>query len=544
MQKNKLVFIIVCIAFFGGVNNSFAIKIKQPNGKDLIVQPDDPIASILDSLQSLKLFECSSYSTDTCILNTYNYSPETVPYFDELTIESRLSKLDNKSPFDLVYNESVEHYIDLYSNKKRNVVSKVLGLSHLYFNLFEEQLDKYNLPLELKYLAIVESALNPSAISRTGAAGLWQFMLPTGRMFGLEVTSYVDERRGPYKSTLAACKYLKYLYNLFGDWQMVLAAYNSGPGTVSKAIRRSGGKTTYWEIRPFLPTETQNYVPAFIAVNYVMNYSREHNLYPITVKSSYFFADTVRLKQQVNFSQISPIVDISISELQFLNPSYKLNIIPYDEEGSMLCLPANKVGSFINNEADIYKYIPVATTTKFVEKQMNQPERITHKVKSNETLNSIASAYGVTINEIKKWNRLKKNNVSKGKALVIYKKKLDVNEPNIPIEVKAQSSLSAIKKIDKTKQNFTSEELKQLDLEFSDKNIFNDADSTIVSKNDTVIESKKTNYLVHKVQRGDTLWNIASRYKGATVDELKRINKIKSNNALKVGDKLKIPQGS
>jgi len=518
----------------GFANITSAAKLKTNGGKELELKLDDPIAAILDSLQTLKLFECSTYSTDTCALNTYNYSPDFIPYFDDLTLESRLSKLDANSPFDLVYNESVKHYIELYSHKKRNVVSKVLGLSHLYFNLFEEQLDRYNLPLELKYLAIVESALNPSAISRTGAAGLWQFMLPTGKMFGLEVTSYVDERRDPYKSTLAACKYLKYLYNLFNDWQMVLAAYNSGPGTISKAIRRSGGKTTYWEIRPFLPTETQNYVPAFIAVNYVMNYSREHNLYPVTVRSNYFFADTVRLQKEASFMQIATVIDMPIDEIKFLNPSYKLNIIPYQEEGSMLCLPANKVGSFINNEANIYKVKVAAIQSNFVAKQLNTPEKFTHKVKSKETLSSIAAEYGTTVSELKKWNKIKGNTVAKGRQLAIYKLK--------PVKVNADSKhlIVASKVIDKKKENFTAEEMKQIDLEFADSNTAKD--TTIVAS-DSIEKPDLKSFVTHTVQPGDTLWNIASRYKGATVEALKKINKINSSKGLKVGDKIKVPIG-
>jgi len=542
MKTIKSYIVIICFLLVGLTNVSYA-KANKVGIKAIEIQCDDPIAAMLDSLQTLKLFECSSYTTDTCVLNTYNYCPDLIPHFDDLTIEERLNKLDNKSPFDLVFNESVKNYIEMYANRKRTVVSKVLGLSHLYFNMFEEQLDKYNLPLELKYLAIVESALNPTAISRTGAAGLWQFMLPTGKMFGLDVTSYVDERKDPYQSTLAACKYLKYLYNLFGDWQMVLAAYNSGPGTVSKAIRRSGGKTTYWEIRPFLPTETQNYVPAFIAVNYVMNYSREHNLYPITVKSNYFFADTVHVKQQVTLNQIATIIDMPLDEIHFLNPAYKLGIVPKNEEASMLCLPSNKVGTFLKNEVSIYNFKTISTTTKFISKQINAPEKIKHKVKANETITTIAALYGVNAEDLKKWNKINKNSVAKGRLLTILKNKQepDVVANNVS-KAKSNKASYTKKPFDKTQTILSDEETKQLNLEFSDNNNFADADTSIVSKNNSKqLETAKAEFIIHTVHKGDTLWNIANRYKGSTVEEIVRINKLSAKKALKVGEKIKVP---
>jgi membrane-bound lytic murein transglycosylase D len=542
MRILKKTVIICCIVLFGGLQTLLAITNNTNSSKQKNIQADDPIAAMLDSLQTLKLFECSSYTTDTCILNTYNYCPDLIPYFDDLTIESRLNRLDKKSPFDLIFNESVKNYVELYANKKRSLVSKVLGLSNLYFNMFEEQLDKYNLPLELKYLAIVESALNPTAISRTGAAGLWQFMLPTGKMFGLDVNSYVDERKDPYKSTLAACKYLKYLYNLFGDWQMVLAAYNSGPGTVSKAIRRSGGKTNYWEVRPFLPTETQNYVPAFIAVNYVMNYSREHNLYPVTVKSTYFFADTIHVKKQINFQQISSFIDLPIDEIKFLNPAYKLGIVPFDEDGSALCLPANKVGTFINNENEIYNYKPEIITTKFITKQLSKSEKIYYKAKSKESLASIAYKNNVTVNDLKKWNKLSKNTVNKGKLLTIYKSQNSTENKTINIEtVIANKGNSSTDDYNKTSISTNNDEGKNIDIDFSDKNkiAFNDS----VAKKNTQLDKSgiAEGYILHTVTNGDTLWNIANRYKGTSVNEIIKLNNISKNKTLKVGEKIKVP---
>ncbi len=297
---------------------------------------------MLDSLKNLKYFEANEFLTDPNKLNVYKYSSDFVPVFEDLVYESRMSKLDAKTPFNLDYNSAVRPYIEMYTSRRRELVSRMLGMAKLYFPLFEEKLDKYDLPLELKHLAIVESALNPNAVSKAGAAGLWQFMYGTGKMFGLNVTSYVDDRRDPYKATEAACKYFKFLYKMFGDWQLVLAAYNGGPGTVNKAIRRSGGKKTYWEIRPYLPKETQGYVPAFIAVNYVMNYTAEHNLYPYKPKNTYFDVDTIQIRQQVSFYQISEVLGIPMEDLDCLNPSYKKRVIPYNETGSTLCIPAVK----------------------------------------------------------------------------------------------------------------------------------------------------------------------------------------------------------
>jgi membrane-bound lytic murein transglycosylase D len=314
---------------------------------------DDPIAAMLDSLSRLKYFDKSLLQITA---NKYNFPLDSVPDYSDSIYSIRLAKLDAESPFDLVYNGAVRNYIELYAMRKRAMVERMLGMSQLYFPMIEEILDRKKIPLELKYLAIVESALNPSARSRAGAVGLWQFMYGTGKMQGLKISSYLDERSDPYKSTEAACEYLQFLYDMFGDWQMVLAAYNSGPGTVSKAIRRSGGKTTYWEIRPYLPRETQGYVPAFIAVNYVMTHAEEHNLYAIAPRLTFTDVDTVNIKEELSFQQIAKVLGMSVEEIQYLNPCYKRGTVPHSEENCYsLCLPTTKIGSFITNESQIYK---------------------------------------------------------------------------------------------------------------------------------------------------------------------------------------------
>jgi membrane-bound lytic murein transglycosylase D len=492
----------------------------------LVFIPDDPIVAMMDSLLSQKYFESKSFTTDTCKLNKHGYCPEVIPTFDALTYQERIAKLDALSPFNLIYSDAVKAYIDLYAVRKRNIVSRMLGLTQVYFPLFEEKLDKYKLPEELKYLAIVESALNPNAISRSGAAGLWQFMYGTGKMFGLEVNSYVDERRDPFQATEAACKYFKFLYNIFGDWQMVLAAYNGGPGTVNKAIRRSGGKKTYWEIRPFLPLETQGYVPAFIAVNYVMNYTAEHNLYPIAPKTIYFHTDTVLTQQFVTFNQISSVLDMPIEDISYLNPQYKLKIIPSQTDKMTLCLPASKIGAFINNENLIYAY---KTPQERLDSSLSANNKILveeqkyHKVKRGETLKHIAKLYSCSISDIKNWNNLKSGKVATGKRLLVYVKKYKA-QPSI-VTASSDSTLVNTQQANANGKESTADTL----------NAAKNTTSKVVSTD----AKPKTKFIYYTVQRGDTLWNIANR-KGVSVEDIKRLNNIRSSSSLKAGSKIKI----
>jgi membrane-bound lytic murein transglycosylase D len=531
MKKHliTIVFLVLTLVY----NSALAAdRINKSADSTLVYIPDDPILAMMDSLMSQKYFESKNFITDTCKLNKNGYCPEVIPTFDAVVYQERIALLDSKSPFNLIYSDAVKAYIDLYAVRKRNIVSRMIGLSQVYFPLFEEKLDKYKLPDELKYLAIVESALNPNAISKSGAAGLWQFMYGTGKMFGLDVNSYVDERRDPYKATEAACKYFKFLYNIFGDWQMVLAAYNGGPGTVNKAIRRSGGKKTYWEIRPFLPLETQGYVPAFIAVNYVMNYTSEHNLYPISPKQVYLHTDTVATRQYVSFNQISAVLNLPIEDISYLNPQYKLKIIPYSGEQAMLCLPVAKVGAFINNENSIYTY---KTPEERLDSALTNTNKILveekkwHKVRSGESLKQIANLYSCTIRDIKDWNNLKGNKVAKGKRLIVYTKKYK------SVETKSETTVAdtATKNLAQNKvENSTTSQ---------------NTDSVQAPKETTTVSASapksKTKFVYYTVQRGDTLWNIANR-KGVSVEEIKRLNNIRSSNSLKAGSKIKIAVAS
>ena len=506
MKRAKTIFIILTLFLTIVGSGSIFRGYAQP-GYAPETLTDDPIAAALDSLISLNLFEKGFAKIDYPKTTKYHFAPDSVPRYDDIVYESRLAKIDAESPFDLQYNNIVRGYIELYTVRKRELVPRMMALSQYYFPMFEQQLDKYNLPLELKYLAICESALNPIARSRAGAMGLWQFMYPTGKVYGLKVTSYIDERCDPYKSTTAACEYFKYLYSLFGDWQMVLAAYNAGPGTVDRAIRRSGGKKTYWEIRPFLPKETQGYVPAFIAVNYVMSYTAEHNLYTAIPKKTFLQVDTVTVKKELSFVQISSVLDIPLDELQYLNPCYRKQTIPVTSDApSILTLPSNKMGAFINNEAIIYNPNKNdSLKSEDILSSQTTEVATSYFVKNGEHLSNIAKKYNCTVENIKTWNNIKTNTVKAGSKLTIYvyqkknaEKKAIEKKPAPPVENKA----------------------------------------TVIAEKPTN-KTTSGNYKYYTIQKGDSLYKIALSEK-TTVDELMRLNNFNKNYSLMPGQKIKV----
>ena len=292
------------------------------------------------------------------------------PAFPSEVYISRLQRLPNV--MEMPYNEVVQKYIDQYSGRLRRSVSIILGASNFYTPLFEEALESYQIPLELKYLPVIESALNPGATSRAGAAGLWQFMITTGKQYGLEVTSLIDERRDPVKSSYAAARYLKDLYDIFGDWTLVIACYNCGPGNVNKAIKRAGGATDYWQIYPYLPNETRGYVPAFIAANYIMNYYCDHNICPVnTVLPA--GTDTLTVSRNVYMEQIAAVCHIGMDELKALNPQYRTTLIPGDMHACTLRMPAPAINAFIEAGDSVYTYKAegIKTGRKVVEAAVN-----------------------------------------------------------------------------------------------------------------------------------------------------------------------------
>lgn len=525
MKNLTFFFYIIALSCLFGASSAFSQNAVPSNSINapLLVLEDDPIAAALDSLNNLNLFEKGYAKINYSKTSKYNFSPDSVPSYDESVYASRLALIDANSPFDLQYNSVVKGYIELYTVRRRELVSRMMALSQFYFPIFEQQLDRYNLPLELKYLAICESALNPMARSHAGAMGLWQFMYPTGKMYGLKVSSYVDERCDPYKSTEAACQYLKFLYSMFGDWQMVLAAYNGGPGTVNKAIRRSGGKRTYWEIRPFLPKETQGYVPAFIAVNYVMNYTAEHNLYSAVPKKIFQEVDTVTIRKQVSLSQIASILSISEDELQYLNPSYRKGVIPYlTDERNVLTLPTDKLGLFVMNEDKIYNIhgeVPEPLTSDLI--LAKQPQIIAvHRVKKGEQLASIARKYGCTTSQLKQWNNIKGNAVAAGRKLNIY------SSPSPEMETKST--------VPSTEANQTKKEKN----ETADKKE-KSADKVSVKSDVETKAGAAVSYKFYTIQKGDTLYKIAKKQK-TTIEEIKRLNNFSTKYMLIPGKKIKV----
>lgn len=494
-----------------------SITVQKPQFE---LTPDDPILAMLDSMHNSRLSSYFYLVTDTSSLNKYQYSQEVIPQFSDSVYKARLAKLDQLSPMDLGYNEIVKAFINLYSVRKRELTSRILGLSHLYFPLFEETLDYYNLPLELKYLAVVESALNPTATSKARAAGLWQFMYNTGKLYNLNVTSYIDDRNDPVKSTKAACEYLRYLYSLYDNWELAMAAYNCGPGNVNKAIRRSGGKKNYWEIYNYLPKETRGYVPAFIAVNYVMNYATEHNLYPVAPPVTFFEYDSVHISERLDLKQVANTLEIPLDMLNYLNPVYKLGIIPKTEKTMVLNLPKEKVGLFLQNEKSIYQYqLPIEqqTQSEAALASANAAAAVAtetavryHKVRSGEYLSIIAKKYNVSVNDLKKWNNLRSSNLAVGQRLKIY------------TQVATTSSQKPTETIEKPTTTASNETVKQ-------------EQPTEVEK---AIKSEPVYYTI---QNGDTLWNIA-KTKGVSIEDLKRLNKGLDARYLKPGMKIIVGQ--
>lgn len=465
------------------------------------ISDDDAVLRMIDSIMQDKFFQ--NYALH--LLDSNFLTQDSIYHLEDSIVSLKLAEIASKTPIDLSYNEHVKSFIDLYINKRKTLSSYVLGVAPIYYPLFEEVLDRYNMPLELKHLAIVESALKPSAKSHAGAKGLWQFMYRTGKMYNLNVTSYVDDRMDPYKSTVAACEYMSDLYKLYQDWNLVLAAYNCGPGNVNKAIRRSGGQKDYWKIRPYLPRETRGYVPAFIAVNYMMNYAEDYGIYPKINKFTNLVVDTVHIKRAMSFTQISEYLNLPKEILKEMNPMYKLDFIPFSEEGNLLALPQEQVGIFLINEKNIYadmRRIEVEDSIEGKKKEELIPEIIVHRVRKGEFLGYIANQYKVSVRDIMAWNDLRSTRLNIGDQLKIY--------------AKNSTSNSTTNQITKT-----------------------DTKSETVENSSEVLDNK---YKIHIVKSGDTLWDIARQYENTSVNELRKLNGNINIKHLKPGMKLKVKE--
>ena len=408
----------------------------------------------------------------------------------------RLARMESAIP--LTYNPAVREAIDLYVNRRSNLMSLMLSRATYYFPIIEEELDRQGLPLELKYLAIVESALNPTAVSRMGATGFWQFMLRTGKIYGLTINSVIDERMDPRKSTRAMCEYFKDMYALYGDWMLAIAAYNCGPGNINKAIRRSGGKRDFWEIFPYLPRETRSYVPFFIAAFYSMEYYREHDIRPSAIHIP-IATDTVHLARRCTTRELAEITSVSLDTIELLNPMYKKGIIPGNQQSQVIVLPAQAAIDFASNKEKYFASHHMSeakvedSAPDMDEKETADSEReVTYRVRRGDSLGSIARRYHVTTAQIKEWNGLRSNMIHPGQKLVI--------------RTGAKASVSAAKSGTSSKKS----------------------------------KSRQQSARYYTVKRGDTLSGIASKYKGVTVTQIKRANNLRSNN-IRPGQRLLIP---
>ena len=485
----------------------------------------DNIASCIDSLWMKEMVSLDLYNDLTTDIKNIDVDQKVDYELPTELLKERLKKLDEKSPFNIEYNVGLENVIKSFLKNRKRAFERLMGVSQFYFPLFEESLASQNIPLEIKYLAVVESALNPRAVSRVGATGLWQFMYQTGKQYDLNINSYVDDRNDPLKSSNAATQYMTNMYKIFGDWDLVLASYNSGPGNVAKAIRRSGGQQNYWNIRKHLPKETQGYLPAFLATMYIFEYHKEHGIKPDRAVANHFATDTVMIKNAMTFKQISDLLDVSVAELQFLNPSFKREVVPHiTGENHYLRLPVNKVAVFTSNEDKIYAFVKYESNKRerpyesmLASRNSNDSDsnatisRVKyHKVRKGDSLSEISDKYGVTMSEIKKWNHLKSSKAPMGRKLKIYTNEIvasntrKTTKPDT-ISVKESTSIAS-----NSPKMFKEEK--------------------VVSYKDVV--------KFHKVKRGDNLGEISDKY-GVSVAEVKKWNKLKGSNIIP-GKSLKI----
>ncbi|MCL9808346.1 LysM peptidoglycan-binding domain-containing protein [Flavobacterium luminosum] len=520
---------------------------QESKPKDSVIQPEIK-RSFLDSIKNTFVVDETSNCIDNQCIKELSSTQDifdgllsdiknldlNVPVdyeFSTDVFKERLRLMDEKSPFHIDYNPQLENLVKNFLKNRKRSYERLMGLSHYYFPMFEEAMARHNVPLEIKYLAIVESALNSKAVSRMGATGLWQFMFQTGKQYGLRIDSYVDERSDAYKASDAAARYMAGMYKIFGDWELVLASYNSGAGNVTKAIRRSGGFQNFWNIKSKLPKETQGYVPAFLATMYIFEYHKEHGIVPQKPVANHLEVDTIAVKKNISFKQLSDLLDIPVPDLEFLNPSYKMKVVPYiTGRTNFITLPKNKIAVFASNEDKIYAYVDYEESkrekrlapkqkkeailpTAPVEEALVQTTKTTksnartkfHTVRPGDNLGAIASKYGVTVKEIKDWNNMRSTALQSGRKLKIQVK----DTTSVQEEAIAQVD-SGVNKVAKTKSPVVAE--------------------TNLKKSTAIAE--------HTVSEGETLTTIAKKYRMYVAD-LKKINNLKEST-VKVGDKLKL----
>ena len=494
------------------------------------------ITEILDSLVTSRYFSGAQN----------RYPPTFIPYFDDQTYAERIAWLNSKTSLKLVYNEHVKNYIRLYSVNKRKLTAKVLGLTRVYFPLFEQKLRQYNIPTELKYLAIVESALNPSAVSPANAKGLWQFIYGTGKMYDLESSAFVEDRFDPEKATIAACRHMRDLYNIYGDWFLVLAAYNCGAGNVNKAIRRSGGARDYWAIWEHLPRETRGYVPAYIAVTYIMNYYHEHNILPIEPGYLYENIGAVRVSRVVAFDQISEVVGVPESDLKYLNPHFKLNLVPASENKPYyIRLPRRYLEDFVVREYEIYAHksrrgiegAELLAKAREVKKEVSEKQKSIHVVRKGETIASIAKMYRCYVSQIIQWNNLRNSRIYPGQKLKVFgdqgsaKRRSAKASSLVQHKVRRGESLGLIAK----KYGVSVSKISSWNKLGRRGTIYPGQKLKIYGKGAPASSRAKN----HKVRKGETLGHIARKH-GVTVRKLMSWNDLGRKRTIYPGQQLKL----
>ena len=515
--------------------------------------PDETMKKIfsdkLDSMLS-SWYVQNAFLLDSTELAEADTLKQTLP--DSIYIQ-RLQSM--QSAVSLSFNNTVKSFITMYTVRKPKQVAVMLGLGNYYFPMFEEALAKYDLPMELKYLPIIESALNPGANSVASAVGLWQFMYSTGKMYKLEISTFVDERRDPLKATDAAARYLRDLYNIYQDWHLVIAAYNCGPGNVNKAIKRSGDAKDYWKIYYRLPKETRGYVPAFIAANYVMNFYQSHNILP---KSPDFpiITDTLMVNDYLHFNQISEIIGIPVEQIRSLNPQYRRDIIPASKDKSYsLVLPQDQISAYLENEAIIHDH---RRTEFFPNNQIINPQnnfashgpgdikgrdKVMYTVKSGDNLGLIAAWFRVRSSDLKYWNNIHKNFIKAGQKLAVYVPEghgEHYNKLNKKSFSEKQKSLNEKPTISST-QNLASAAKKQSTETKSDEKATTQStvkSSSVEKSNEQTVE--KGEFVYYKVRKGDNFWSIAKKFPGVSNDDIMKLNNITQANSLRVGQVLKI----
>lgn len=545
MNLKKITLIVLLLITGNTFAQSFSINsVRSQSNKTFLDSikrtfVNDNIASCVDSLWLKELTSLDLYNDLETDIKTINLDEKVDYELPTELLKARLAAMDAKSPFNIEYNQGLENIIKSFLKNRKKSFERLMAISEYYFPIFEEALAKQNVPLEIKYLAVVESALNPKAVSRVGATGLWQFMYQTGKQYNLNIDSYVDDRSDPLKASEAAAQYMTNMYKIFGDWDLVLASYNSGPGNVAKAIRRSGGQQNYWNIRNHLPQETQGYVPAFLATMYIYEYHKAHGIKPERAVVKQFATDTIMIRKQLSFKQISDLLDIPVAQIQLLNPQYKLGVVPaYNDKKHFLTLPSQKVALFTSNEDKIYAYAQYELDKRekpFTRQQQafayrdslrsNDSSSVVtrtkyHKVRRGDNLSEIADRYNVAMSDIKRWNKLKNNKAPLGRNLKIitsetiaYKDKKEKKAKLDTIAVQKSSDIAS-----------ASVETKELR-------------EPKVYKEEKIVTFKDVTK-TYKVKNGDNLGEISEKY-GVTVAEIKKWNKLKSNN-IPLGKSLKI----